>query len=1032
MSNKGVKKGPPTRELAEARKRFSELEASHESLERERKVLRTLIDNLQDYVYAKDLQGRFVAANLAVARQLGFSAPEELVGKSDFDLFPHELAAQYHADEQAMLQTGKEMHDHEGPTVDAAMDPQDRWVSTTKTLLRNPQGDVIGFVGIGRDITERRRLETRLEEERALLHAVIDIIPDNIYVKDRESRFVHGNTALAKLLGADAPRDVIGKTDHDYFPEEMAKKFRKDELRVMETAQGLINIEENTAQTAGSERWLLTTKVPLVDRAGAITGIVGIGRDITERKRLERKLEQESALLHTVMNNIPDHIYFKDRESRFVLANTPLALWLGAAGPEDILGRTDHDFFPRELADQFRSDELQIIDSRQSMINQEETTRSASGSIRWMLTTKIPILDNEGTVTGIVGIGRDITERKRAEEMLRLSEEGYRTIFTSAPFGILHTTTAGKILRANPAIAIMLGYGSAEELVETVNRKSIAEILYEDQGRHAALVDEALPDGQWRRFEERYRRKDGGTVTAQLRVRSYDQPGGTGVELESFIEDVTDRKRAEAALSRERAFLNVFMDTIPDYIYFKDGQSRFMMANKALVKLCNVSDPAEMVGKSDFDFFSREYAQSTYDDEQRIIRTGQPMIDNVENAIRPGRPVTWASVTKLPLRDDKGDIVGTFGISRDITERRQTEERNIRLATLVESSADAIVGLDLNRVVTSWNKGAENVYGYRAEEAIGRPSSLFMPPELDDEARELRAKILRGEHIESFETQRRRKDGALIHVSLALSPIRNKEGEVVGIASIARDITGQKALRAQIMRAQRLESLGTLAGGIAHQFNNINTAVKGYLDLLLLSENLSSKARSYAQEALKGVQRAVDITDRLQGLSGTAQAGEGAFPLDDLVRSLLPLFEKRIEAQSVTVILDLLETPALRINRAQIDFILASLLTNSLDALLDRPLRVLTLRSGSVPGFALVEVGDTGCGIPSENLSRLFTPFFTTKGEWAPTRSAQSQVKGVGLSLAVSQSTVSEYGGRIEIESEAGTGTTVRLLLPST
>ena len=645
MKDKAAKQERPSRELARALKRIRELEEARQSLERERSVLRTLIDNLQDCVYAKDLQGRFVAANLAAARQLGFATSEELVGKSDFDLFPPERAERCHAAEQDMLRTGEELHDHEGPTVDENKDPQERWVSTTKTLLRNAHGDIIGFVGVG--------------------------------------------------------------------------------------------------------------------------------RDITERKRAERKLEQERALFSTVIDNLPDHIYLKDRESRFVLANKPLALWMGAAAPEELVGKTDHDLFPQELADKFRGDELQIIESGQSKINLEETTQSASGSIHSVLTTKIPIIDHEGMVTGIVGIGRDITER------------------------------------------------------------------------------------------------------------------------------------------------------------------------------------------------------------------------------------------------------------------RQTEEKNIRLATLVESSLDAIVGLDMNRIVTSWNKGAENVFGYTAKETIGKLSSLFMPPELDDEARELRGKIMRGEHIEGFETQRRRKDGTLIHVSLALSPIRNTDGEVVGTASIARDITGQKAIQAQIMRAQRLESLGTLAGGIAHQFNNINTVVKGYLDVLLQSGDLPDKARLYAREALKGVQRAVDITDRLQGLSGTAQSGEGAFRLDDIVRSLLPLFEKRIQAQGVTVILDLLETPPLRINRAQLDFIFASLLTNSLDALLDRPLRVLTLRSGSVPGYALLELEDTGCGIPSENLSRLFTPFFTTKGEWAPMHTSQSQIKGVGLSLAVSQSTVSQYGGRIEVESEAGTGSTFRLLLPS-
>jgi PAS domain S-box-containing protein len=771
MRDKGVKKSPPSGELSNALTRIRELEARHESLERERTVLRTLIDTIQDYIYAKDLEGRFVTANLAVARQLGFLSPEELVGKSDFDLFPRELAAQYHAAEQAILQTGEELHDYEGPTVDANKGRQERWVSTTKTLLRNPHGEIVGFVGIGRDITDQKRLASRLEEERTLLHTVIDLIPDNIYVKDRESRFLHGNTALAKLLGADAPRAVIGKTDRDYFPEEMAKKFRKDELRVMETAQGLINIEENTAQTAGSERWLLTTKVPLVDRAGAITGIVGIGRDITERKRLERKVEQESALLHTVMNNIPDHIYCKDRESRFVLANTPLALWLGAAGPEDILGRTDHDFFPRELADQFRSDELQIIDSRQSMINQEETTRSASGSIRWVLTTKIPILDNEGTVTGIVGIGRNITER------------------------------------------------------------------------------------------------------------------------------------------------------------------------------------------------------------------------------------------------------------------RQAEEKNIRLATLVESSMDAIVGLDMDRIVTSWNKGAESVYGYSAEEALGKPSSLFMPPEFEDEALQLRGKVNQGEHIESFETQRKRKDGTLMHVSLTLSPIRNADGEIVGTASITRDITEQKALQARIMRAQRLESLGTLAGGIAHQFNNINTVVGGYLELARREKRLPARLASYVEAAYAGLQKAVAITDRLLGLTEPG-GSSNALRLDVLARTLLSLHEKRIEEEKVRLVLDLAETPPVEGNEVRLRFVLSSLISNALDSLLDRPVRMLSLRTGSTKDAAYIEVEDSGCGIPEEDLPRIFSPFFSAKGEWAPPGSPQARLKGVGLSLAISGMMVSEYGGRIDVQSTKGAGSTFKVLMP--
>lgn len=569
-------------------------------------------------------------------------------------------------------------------------------------------------------------------------------------------------------------------------------------------------------------------------------------------------------------------------------------------------------------------------------------------------------------------------------------------IFTHAPFGILHATTAGKLQRANPAIAEMLGYDSPEELIETVNRTGMAETLLEGPAARTALIEETPADGTWRRFEERYRRKDGATIHAVLMVRTYVAPGETDAQREAFVEDVTARKRAEEALTQERTFLSILMDAIPDYIYFKDTQSRFILTNKAHARAFGLRDPAEAVGKTDFDFNTKESAQVSFDDEQRIIATGRPLIDVVEKETWPDRPDTWVSTTKMPFRDANGTIIGTFGISRDITERRRDEERNIRLATLVESSSDAIVGQDLNRRVTSWSKGAEKMYGYTAAEAIGQPSSLFMPPDLEEEALKLRDRVLQGEQVESFETVRRRKDGTLMNVSLVLSPIRNAEGEVIGTASIARDITAQKALQAQIMRAQRLESLSTLAGGVAHQFNNANMVVKGYLDILLHAGDLSPLAQTYVQEAMSGVQRAVDITSRLQGLAGSKEAKWEKVRMSDVVRTLLPLFENRIHELGVTVNLELHETALLTIDQSQLGFIVTSLVTNSLDALLGQPSRVVTLRTGSRGQYAFLEVMDSGCGIPADDMARLFTPFFTTKGEWAPQAPRRAGYEGSG------------------------------------
>jgi PAS domain S-box-containing protein len=180
------------------------------------------------------------------------------------------------------------------------------------------------------------------------------------------------------------------------------------------------------------------------------------------------------------------------------------------------------------------------------------------------------------------------------------------------------------------------------------------------------------------------------------------------------------RQRMIDALERERALIAVLMDNVPDHIYFKDERGRFVLINRAMTKTLGLSDPAQAVGRTDFDFFTPEHAQHALDAEQAIMRSGEPIVDLEEKeAWRDGR-VTWASTTKMPLRDARGSIIGTFGISADITERRHSEERILRLATLVESSRDTIFGVDMQDLVTSWNKGAEELFGYDADEMVGR------------------------------------------------------------------------------------------------------------------------------------------------------------------------------------------------------------------------------------------------------------------------------------------------------------------------
>ena len=619
--------------------------------------------------------------------------------------------------------------------------------------------------------------------------------------------------------------------------------------------------------------------------------------DISERKRLERNLEGEKSLLRAVIDAIPDVIFLKDRQSRFILANQATADLMGAGSPAELIGKTDGDFYPQGLAREFRADEKKLMETGRPLIDKEEQ-KEIDGEKRWIAMIKLPVRDADGKVSGLVGTGRDFTERRRFEVALRESEEKCRTIFMEAPIGIFHSTPEGKLINVNPAFARMMGYDSSEQLIEDVSEGSSAEIIPEGAQDRSAHLDSTLLEHGWQKGEIRYRHKNGGIVVTRSTVRSYVPLGSAGLELEGFVEDITEQKHVEQDLAWERHLFTILMESSPEHIYFKDRESRFIRISRSHARALGLENPSEAVGKSDADFFGAEHAQKALEDERRVMKTGTPLMDIEELLVPSDRPATWVITSKMPFLDQENSIVGTFGISHDITRRKLLEAKNQQLATLVDAADDAIVGIDLSRRITVWNRGAEQVYGYTASEMIGAVTSTLIPPELEEEARIFRERLMKGEQISHFETTRLRKNGSRIIVSLTLSAIRDEKAGVVGFASVARDITEQKAVQAQLYRAQRLESLATLAGGVAHQFNNINTVIRGYLELMLAQAGLPPRIVHFVEAAAKGVTRSADITDRLLALAESDNAPSDAVQLSALAKDTLSAHADRIKKRT--------------------------------------------------------------------------------------------------------------------------------------
>ena len=253
-----------------------------------------------------------------------------------------------------------------------------------------------------------------------ILKELMEFSSDSIYVKDREHRFVMSNKTVIQNMGLKSPGENLGKTDEDYFGKEFFEQTKKDEEDLFKRGEPLLGLIEYR-QIDGEDNWTITDKIPLKDGEGNVIGLVGITKDISAQKKIEQLMDiilVGRNMLRSIIDNLPDLIYSKDMEGRKTVANIADLEASGKKDWNELLGKTDFDFYPKEIADQFWEDDQRVLKKGEVIRNQEEPGRDNLGNPIVLLTTKVPIKNNDGEIIGLVGIGRDITERKKAEEEL--------------------------------------------------------------------------------------------------------------------------------------------------------------------------------------------------------------------------------------------------------------------------------------------------------------------------------------------------------------------------------------------------------------------------------------------------------------------------------------------------------------------------------------------------------------------------------------------------------------------------------------
>lgn len=510
-------------------------------------------------------------------------------------------------------------------------------------------------------------------------------------------------------------------------------------------------------------------------------------------------------------------------------------------------------------------------------------------------------------------------------------------------------------------------------------------------------------------------------LSTELGSVSYESFGEMILTLHAVQNKIDEPVGLPESPDLAKFLLAAIVDSSDDAIISKDLNGIVTSWNKGACRAFGFNSD-EMVGQSILCIIPPEQ----YPEEDAIlarIRSGERIEHFETTRVKKNGEKIQISATISPVKDENGKIVGVSNIARDIGERTKADANRILLATIVDSADDAIISKDLNGIISSWNEGARRMFGYTAEEMIGQPLLRLIPKDLQYEEEEILRKLRAGEKIDHYETVRSNKTGDLIDVSVTISPLRNREGVVIGASKVARNITDRKRMEKALIQSEKLATTGRMAATIAHEINNPLEAVMNLIYLARNSRLEPEVTLGHLLAAEEELLRVSHITRQTLGFYREVGAPSQVY-LHDLIEKVLAVYSSKLRTKSISVESCFNDLRKITVSHGEIVQVISNLVANAIDAMPAGGHLFVSVNKARGPngdGYAVI-VRDDGTGISQEHLGKVFEPFFTTKGNL-----------GTGLGLWVAKQLIEQHGGLITVHSLTGpgkSGTTISVYLP--
>jgi PAS domain S-box-containing protein len=988
--------------------------------EEARAFLAAIVESSEDAIAACTPEGIILTWNRGAETIFGYSAGEAIGKHVSMLMAPGRLPDLAYF--TAQVSQGITVSQYE--SLCRRKDGRGFHVSVTGSPVRNATGEVIAISAVMRDISERREAE----QARALLASIVESSEDAIHAVTLDGTIVSWNRGAEALFGY-SRREIVGKNIGVLAPPD----------RGGEVLQLLGAIREGGAVSpfdtvlhgkGGREIDVLLSISPIRNPAGEVVGVSGIAHDIGKRVRAERKLQESEARFREVFAYAPVGMCVSDLDGRFLQVNAAFCRMLGYS-PQELLALYWEDLTHPEDLELSRRTFARLRQEPCRCVEVEKRYLHRGGSVAWGHARMSLVRDAGGIPLYFVVHVEDITDRRRAQEALRESEERFQEVFEHAPVGVCVAGLDGRYLQVNAAFCRMLGYSQQELLA-----MAWTEVTHPEDLAAALLRKEQLWEGRAGcvEAERRYLHRGGNVVPARVRISLVRDRAGNPLYSVVHVEDITERRRAQEALRESEERFRLIADSCPAMMWVTDARGGSQFVNRAYREFCGIT--AEQVEGDNWQSMLHPDDAPRYVAEfQRAVR--EHALFRTETRVRRADG-EWRLIGchAQPRFSPGGEFLGHIAVSADITERKQAEQA-------LRSSEEKFRQLAENIREVFWmmapqaeellyvSPAYEQVWGRSCDSLYRSPASWIeaIHPGDREQFRSLLARQLQGEAVDSV-YRIRTPDGQEKWIRDRAFPVRDAGGQLIRVVGIAEEITERKRYEEELIEARRGADAANRAKScfLANMSHEIRTPMNGVIGMiqLLLETELTAEQRHYIAVAESSGRTLLALIDDILDLS---KIEARKISLENLSFDLRCTVEEavqplRVQAGAkgldfhVRVSADI--PPLLRGDARRLRQVLTNLCGNAIKFTGRGEVTVEAAFEGRSGGAATVRftVADTGIGIRPDQIAPLFSPF--TQADASTTR----KFGGTGLGLAICKQIVELMGGTIGVDSREGQGST--------